>query len=71
VKYEIRRSHRAERDLDRLDKPTQNRFVRRLQQLAEDPYDSRVSAPLNGVGNHAPCGSWPGETEAAAGTQTF
>jgi mRNA-degrading endonuclease RelE of RelBE toxin-antitoxin system len=51
VKYEIRLSHRAERDLDRLDKPTQNRIVRRLEQLAEDPYDPRISAPLSGAGN--------------------
>jgi len=51
VKYEIRLSHRAERDLDRLDKPTQHRIVRRLEQLAEDPYDPRISAPLSGVGN--------------------
>jgi mRNA interferase RelE/StbE len=51
VKYEIRLSHRAERDLDRLDKATQSRIVRRLEQLAEDPYDPRISAPLSGVGN--------------------
>jgi hypothetical protein len=51
VKYEVRLSHRAERDLDRLDKPTQMRIVRRMEQLAEDPYDSRTSAPLSGVGN--------------------
>ena len=51
MKYEIRLSHRAERDLDRLDKATQSRIVRRLEQLAEDPYDPRISAPLSGVGN--------------------
>jgi mRNA interferase RelE/StbE len=51
MRYEIRLSHRAERDLDRLDKPTQKRIVRRLEQLAEDPYDPRLSAPLSGVGN--------------------
>lgn len=51
MKYEIRLSHRAQRDLDRLDKPTQKRMVRRLDQLAEDPYDPRLSAPLSGVGN--------------------
>jgi mRNA interferase RelE/StbE len=51
VKYEIRLSHRAARDLDRLDKPTQNRIMRRLEELAEDPYDPRISAPLSGVGN--------------------
>jgi mRNA interferase RelE/StbE len=50
VKCEIRLSHRAARDLDRLDKPTQSRIVRRLAQLAEDPYDPRISAPLSGAG---------------------
>lgn len=48
MKYEIRLSHRAQRDLDRLDKPTQQRIVRRLEQLADDPYDTRLSAPLSG-----------------------
>ena len=51
MKYEIRLSHRAQRDLDRLDKPTQKRVMRRLEQLADDPYDPRLSAPLSGVGN--------------------
>jgi mRNA interferase RelE/StbE len=51
VKYEIRLSHRAERDLDRLDKPTQKRMMRRLEQLAADPYDPRLSGPLSGVGD--------------------
>ncbi|HLV96918.1 MAG TPA: type II toxin-antitoxin system RelE/ParE family toxin [Candidatus Acidoferrales bacterium] len=51
MRYEIRLSHRAERDLDRLDKPTQKRIVRRLEQLAENPYDPRLSAPLSGAGN--------------------
>jgi mRNA interferase RelE/StbE len=51
MRYEIRLSHRAQRDLDRLDKPTQKRIVRRLEQLAEDPHDPRLSAPLSGAGN--------------------
>jgi mRNA interferase RelE/StbE len=34
-----------------LDKPTQNRIVRRLEQLAEDPYDPRISASLSGADN--------------------
>jgi len=36
VTYEIRLSHRAERDLDRLDKPSQKRMLRRLEQIAEN-----------------------------------
>lgn len=51
MKYEIRLSRRGARDLDRLDKPTQKRMMRRLEQLAEDPYDPRISAPLSGAGN--------------------
>jgi mRNA-degrading endonuclease RelE of RelBE toxin-antitoxin system len=37
VKYEIRLSRRAQRDLDRLDRATRQRIVRRLEQLAEIP----------------------------------
>ena len=51
MRYEIRLSHRAARDLDRLDRPTQKRMLRRLEQLAEDPFDPRISAPLSGPGN--------------------
>jgi mRNA interferase RelE/StbE len=51
MRYEIRLSHRARRDLDRLDGPTLKRMMRRLEQLAEDPYDPRISGPLSGVGN--------------------
>ncbi len=46
--YEVRLSNRAQRDLDRLDKPTQKRIIRRLEQLAEDPYDPRLSGSLEG-----------------------
>jgi mRNA interferase RelE/StbE len=48
VTYEIRLSHRAQRDLDRLDQPTQKRVILRLEQLAEGPFDPRLSAPLSG-----------------------
>jgi hypothetical protein len=48
VTYEIRLSYRAERVLDRLDKPTQKRMVRRLEELAEGPYNPRLSASLSG-----------------------
>ena len=48
MKYKIRLSNRAARDLDRLDMPTQKRLLRRLEQLAENPYEPRLSAPLTG-----------------------
>ena len=51
MKCEIRLSRRAERDLDRMDNTTRNRIIRRLEQLAEDPYDPRLSGTLSGVGD--------------------
>ena len=51
MKYQVRLSPRAQRDFARLDRPTQKRVVRRLDQLAEDPFEPRISAPLTGVGN--------------------
>ena len=49
--YEVRLSRRAQRDLDGLDKPTQRRVLRKLTQLAQDPYDPRLSGSLSGVGD--------------------
>jgi mRNA interferase RelE/StbE len=46
VKYRIELSSRAGSDLDRLGRDTQQRMMKRLEQLAEDPFDSRLSAPL-------------------------
>jgi len=36
----------AEKILDRLDRPTERRIRARFAQLAEDPFDPRLSAPL-------------------------
>ena len=38
--------HEAEKILDRLDRPTEQRVRARFVQLAADPFDSRLSAPL-------------------------
>ena len=38
--------HEAERILDRLDRPTEQRVRARFVQLAVDPFDSRLSASL-------------------------
>jgi mRNA interferase RelE/StbE len=46
VKHQVDLSHRAQRDLDRLDKTIQRRILSRLERLAEDPYDPRMSGPL-------------------------
>jgi len=50
VKYRIELSHRATRDLDRLSRDVQQRMMRRLEQLAQDPHDARLSAPLTNQG---------------------
>lgn len=39
-------AHEAEKILDRLDRPTEQRIRARFVQLAEDPFDPRLSAPL-------------------------
>jgi len=50
VKYRVELSHRATRDLDRLGRDVQQRMMRRLEQLAQDPHDARLSAPLTNQG---------------------
>ncbi len=50
VKFRTELSRRAERDLDHLDKPTLRRVLLRLDQLKNDLYDSRLSAPVVGTG---------------------
>ena len=44
--YRVVVAHEAEKILDRLDRPTEQRIRDRFVQLAEDPFDPRVSAPL-------------------------
>jgi mRNA interferase RelE/StbE len=39
-------AHEAEKLLDRMDRPTEKRIRTRIIQLAEDPFDPRLSAPL-------------------------
>jgi mRNA-degrading endonuclease RelE of RelBE toxin-antitoxin system len=46
VTYSIRLAHEAEKVLDRLDRPTERRIRTRFLQLAEDPFDPRLSSPL-------------------------
>jgi mRNA-degrading endonuclease RelE of RelBE toxin-antitoxin system len=46
VRHRVRLSGRAAKDLDRLGRDTQQRIVRRLDQLAEAPFDSHLSIPL-------------------------
>jgi mRNA interferase RelE/StbE len=46
VTYRVAVAHEAEKILDRLDRPTEQRVRARFAQLAEDPFDPRLSAPL-------------------------
>lgn len=48
--YSIELSNRAARDVDRLGRDVQERMMRRLEQLAQDPHDTRLSGPLTGHG---------------------
>ena len=44
--YRVAVAHEAEKILDRLDRPAEHRIRARFVQLAEDPFDPRLSAPL-------------------------
>ena len=46
MKYPVRLSGRAAKDLDRLNRETQQRVLRRFEQLSEAPLDPRLSGPL-------------------------
>jgi mRNA interferase RelE/StbE len=46
VNFQVSVAHEAEKILDRLDRPTEQRVRARFVQLAVDPFDSRLSAPL-------------------------
>ncbi len=46
MRYRIFLASEAEKILDRLDRPTEQRIRARLAQLADDPFDTRLSAPL-------------------------
>lgn len=50
MKYEVRLSNRAAKDLDRLDRETQQRMVKRLEQIGEAPHNPRFSSMLTNQG---------------------
>lgn len=50
MKYRVELSNRGTRDIDRLGRDVQQRMMRRLEQLAQDPHDARLSAPLTNQG---------------------
>lgn len=46
MSYRVVIAHEAEKILDRMDRSTERRIRTRFIQLAEDPFDPRLSAPL-------------------------
>ena len=46
MNFRVSVAHEAEKTLDRLDRPTEQRVRARFVQLAVDPFDPRLSAPL-------------------------
>ncbi|HEV1286840.1 MAG TPA: type II toxin-antitoxin system RelE/ParE family toxin [Bryobacteraceae bacterium] len=50
MSYRAELSSRAARDLDRLGRDVQERMLRRLEQLAQDPYNLRLSGALTNQG---------------------
>jgi len=46
VNFRVSVAHEAEKILDRLDRPTEQRIRARFGQLSVDPFDPRLSAPL-------------------------
>lgn len=59
MSYEVRIARQAEAYLRRLDRPTQQRILRRLQQIAEDPYGLHTKPLVNAAGRRAArVGDW-------------
>jgi len=59
VSYELRIARHAERYLRRLDRPTQDRIMRRLAQIAENPRGQYTKLLTNAAGRWASrVGGW-------------
>ena len=50
MSHEVRLSRRAAGDLDRLNRDTRKRILKRLEEFAEVPYDPRLSTRLTNQG---------------------
>ena len=48
MNFRVSVAHEAEKILDRLDRPNEERIRARFGRLAVDPFDPRLSAPLAG-----------------------
>ena len=51
MSYRVELSHRAARELDRLGRDVQERMMKRLEQIAQNPQDARLSGPLTNQGS--------------------
>ena len=54
MNFRVSVANEAEKILDRLDRPTEQRIRAGLVQLSVDPFDPRLSAPLLLHGLHRP-----------------
>ena len=71
MSFKLRFSNEARKQISRLDQPLQRRIIERAKQLAEDPYNSRISKRLHGAKDRsARVGDWRiiYETDDAAQT---
>lgn len=48
VPFELRFSPRARKQIARLDRPTKQRILSRLEELRDNPFDTRLSVELSG-----------------------
>lgn len=49
MSYRVSLEPPAEKKLAKLDRPWRERVVKRLRELASDPFDPRISKPLKGA----------------------
>jgi mRNA interferase RelE/StbE len=49
VSFQLRVGPAAQKKLEKLDRPTRERLIRRLRQLAVDPFDRRIAKLLRGA----------------------
>ena len=49
--YDLRFSRNSRNHIQRLDQDTKRRVIARIEDLASDPYDPRISEPLKGKPN--------------------
>jgi mRNA-degrading endonuclease RelE of RelBE toxin-antitoxin system len=73
VSYQVEFSRQGEKDLRRLDRTTLGRIKARINELAQDPLDSRLSRQMetDPETRYSRVGDWRIIYQAAAATQTI